>query len=138
MRIWHILRTMLELQCDPFIDAMNSDIIERAFQNVVGLDIDPNAIEATKLSLSLFHLVVTGRFPERLNVVSTETFGYYIDHSELGSSFDVEVVNPPFIPIERQPVSMRNSIASFMAGDADGRTDVYLAFLIPFLRSPAV
>src|SRR5581483_7646439 len=72
MRIWHILRTMLELQCDPFIDAMNSDIIERAFQNVVGLDIDPNAIEATKLSLSLFHLVVTGRFPERLNVVSTE------------------------------------------------------------------
>ena len=50
------LRTLLEMQCDPLQERVTTDLIETAFSNVLGIDIDPNAVQAALLSLSLLHL----------------------------------------------------------------------------------
>jgi hypothetical protein len=42
------LRTLLEFQCDPTNDALRPDLVETAFLNTVGLDLDANAVAATQ------------------------------------------------------------------------------------------
>ncbi|OGO39863.1 MAG: hypothetical protein A2Z03_06060 [Chloroflexi bacterium RBG_16_56_8] len=123
-------RTLLELQCDPVQDGVTTDLIHTAFGNVVGLDIDENACQATRLSLALLHLVLTNELPEKLNVISAESIEYFQQHSnELKGKFDAVMVNPPFVPLETQSITMRERISQFMGKYASGRIDMYLAFL---------
>jgi hypothetical protein len=49
------VRTLLEIQCDPMQGEVTTELIQSAFQNVFGLDVDPNACQAALLSLSLLH-----------------------------------------------------------------------------------
>ena len=123
------LRTLLELQCDPTQGKLTTELIESAFENVIGLDIDPNACQAALLSLSLLHLVLANRLPSNLNVYAEEAIKFYDEHSNLRESRGVVVANPPFVSLETQNETMRVRLAEFMANDASGRIDLYLAFL---------
>lgn len=123
------LRTLLELQCDPIQDGVNSETISRAFDNVLGLDVDESASQATRLSLSLLYLTLTGTLPTKLNVVTTESIEYFLTHPELKESFDAVIVNPPFISSGNQSETIRQRISKLMGEDSSGWVDTYLAFL---------
>ena len=123
------LRTLLELQCDPTQDGITTDLIQNLFQNVLALDVDANACQATRLSLSLLHLVLTNTLPTKLNVISAEEIQYFDQHPELTEGFDVVMANPPFVSLDTQSESMRKLVRKFMAECATGRIDLYLPFL---------
>lgn len=110
-------------------EGITTGIIDTAFRNILGLDIDGNAVQATVLSLSLLHLVLTDALPKQLNIVSSEAIEYYQNHPELKGAFDAVIANPPYVSLGTQSPAMRQIITEFMAGDASGRIDAYLAFL---------
>ncbi|MCE5199783.1 MAG: N-6 DNA methylase [Armatimonadota bacterium] len=124
------LRTLLEMQCDPAYDEVDSGVVEKAFENTVGLDLDMNACQATCLSLALLNLILTERLPSSLNVVNEEAISYYQQHSELKETYDAVIANPPFVALGAQSPVMRQRIADFMHGYAEGRIDTF----VPFLR----
>jgi len=123
------LRTLLELKCDPRQDDITTELIDRAFGDVVGLDVDSNATQATILSLSLLHLVLTDTLPESLNVFASEAIEYYQKNSQVKEYFDAVIANPPYVALTTQDPAMRQHITEFMGEHASGRIDTYLAFL---------
>ncbi|TEU13653.1 MAG: hypothetical protein E3J21_18150, partial [Anaerolineales bacterium] len=123
------LRTLLELQCDPTQDGVTTELIQTAFGNVLGLDIDENACQATRLSLALLYLVLTHRLPQTLDVFSVESIKYYQEHPELKGTYDAVIANPPFVSLDTQTLAMRERVSQFMGEYASGRIDMYLAFL---------
>ncbi|MCF0050619.1 N-6 DNA methylase [Dyadobacter sp. LJ53] len=123
------LRSLLEIKCDPRNEYLTEDQIPAAFQDLLGLDIDPNATKATQLSLSLLQLVLTGKLPEKLNIITAETIDYVSQRPDLNGSFDVVISNPPFISTSAQTDFMREKITNFMQDLGSGRIDTYLAFL---------
>lgn len=124
------LRTILEMQCDPFrFEAVTEDSVREAFGNVLGIDCDPNACHATRLSLALLHLVLTGAFPESLQVVEAEAVEYYQSHSELARGFGAVTTNPPFVKWDRVPGPLRTRVRQFMEGFTSGKPDMFLAHL---------
>lgn len=125
------LRTLLEMQCDPaWLNGLALEEVERAYDGAWGIDIDPNAAQAARLSLALLHLVLTGgRLPRAINIVDNEALAYLSIHQEIKGSFDVAIANPPFVTIERQPDGIRFAIDEFLGALKSGRVDSYLAFL---------
>lgn len=123
------LRSLLELQCDPVQDGITTELIDRAFETVLGLDIDSNATQATILSLSLLHLVLTDNLPESLQIIASEAIEYYQKNPQLKDSFDAVIANPPYVALTTQTPAMRQHISEFMDENATGRIDAYLAFL---------
>jgi type I restriction-modification system DNA methylase subunit len=123
------MRTLLELKCDPRQDDITTELIDRAFENILGLDIDSNAAQATILSLSLLHLVLTDTLPESLKVFASEAIEYYQNNPQLRNSFDAVIANPPYVALTTQEPAMRQHLTEFMGEYASGRIDTYLAFL---------
>ena len=123
------LRTLLEMQCDPFQDGVTSDVISKSFANAMGLDIDPNATHAARLSLSLLYLVLTGNLPDVLNLQTVESVEFFTNHGELHGTRDVVIANPPFVTVEDQSAEFRHRIKDYMGDYATGRIDTSLAFL---------
>lgn len=124
------LRTLLELKCDPIQDGITTEIIDKAFETVLGLDIDSNAAQATILSLSLLHLVLTDDLPKTLNIVASEAIEYYQNNPQLKGTFDAVIANPPYVSLTALNSAMRQRILDFMGKYASGRIDTYLAFLL--------
>lgn len=122
------LRSLLEIQCDPRNENLSDESIEQAFKNITAIDIDQNACNATQLSLSLLHLILLGKFPEKLNIIRSETIRY-IQENNLRNQFDVVISNPPFISSNFQSLDLRESIKSYLGDYAFGRSDSSLAFL---------
>ncbi len=123
------LRTLLELQCDPTQNGVTTELIKTAFENANGIDVDENACQAARLSLSLLYLVLTNHLPKTLNVFSAEAIAYYQEHPELKGAYDAVIANPPFVSLDTQSPAMRERVSGFMAEYASGRIDTYLAFL---------
>ncbi|MBE9152044.1 N-6 DNA methylase [Coleofasciculus sp. LEGE 07092] len=123
------LRTLLEIQCDPTQGGVTTEFIESAFENVVGLDVDPNACQAALLSLSLLYLVLTNQLPSNISIQTDEAIKYYQEHPELRNSFGAVITNPPFVALTDQSEAMRERITDFMSIDASGKIDLSLAFL---------
>ena len=123
------LRTLLELQCDLAQDRMTTERIQTVFGNVLGMDVDENACQATRLSLALLHLVLTNHLPPTLNVSSKESIQYYQEHPELKGTYDAVIANPPFVSLEDQTPAMRERVSEFMAECASGRINMSLPFL---------
>jgi methylase of polypeptide subunit release factors len=121
------LRTLLEMQCDPANEGFSIDSVRQSFALTSGIDIDPNACQATRLSLALLHLVLTGEFPETLNVVATEALEALQRQS--GLVFDVIIANPPFVKWDGLPTAIRERITSYMLEQGFGKQDLYFAFL---------
>ena len=122
------LRSLVELQCDPSVDGGRSDV-GNAFTHLLGLDVDPSACHATRLSLALLHLSLTGTFPDGMQVFNEEGVDYFLKHPELRDHFEVITANPPFIKWDRLTNEMRQSIVSFLGDGAVGKTDAFLALL---------
>lgn len=116
------LRTILEMQCDPLMPGVTNETISRAFRGLVGVDRDPNAWEATRLSLSLLHVAFTQTVPAELRVHNanaiTQTWG----------KFDLVVSNPPYIRSDDLTPKDRAAYASYLGRSSSGKTDAYLAF----------
>jgi len=123
------LRTLLELKCDPMQDGITTELIDRTFETVLGIDVDSNATQAAILSLSLLHLILTDNLPENLRIIASEAIEYYRNNPQLKDSFDAVIANPPFVPWAAQNLAMREHISEFMNEDASGRIDTYLVFL---------
>lgn len=123
------LRTLLELKFEPIQSGVTTSLIQDAFENVLGLDVDINAAQATRLSLALLSLALTSSFPPRLNVFSKEAIEYFQKNPQLKNSQEAVIANPPFVPPQLQPVAIRERISEFMANYASGRVDAYLPFL---------
>ena len=123
------LRTLLEFQCDPIQDDVNSEVIRKLFDNTQGWDIDENATNATLYSLASLFMVLTDTLPEQLQIVNTESIEYYLKNVQLRGTFDSVIVNPPFVSFGSQDDEFRKVLASFMSDEAKGRIDTYLAFL---------
>jgi hypothetical protein len=123
------LRTVLEMQCDPSLDGDFRATTDHVFKAVLGVDVDPNACEATRLSLSLLHLVLRGNFPKHLRVVDEEAIKYITGHPRDRDQFDAVFANPPFIPHTMLKTEMQDRIADYMGEHLIGRADMYLAIL---------
>lgn len=123
------LRTILELQCDPRQKIDMRQPTENAFKNTIGIDIEENACQATRLSLSLLYLVLMARYPRMLKIFNEEAIDYYLKNPNLRESHDVVITNPPFIPWDRLPSEFRNRVRTFMGNYAKGKVDMFLAHL---------
>ncbi|MBD2122403.1 Eco57I restriction-modification methylase domain-containing protein [Trichocoleus sp. FACHB-262] len=123
------LRTLLEYQCDLTQEGVTTELIKQAFNNVVGVDIDPNACHATILSLSLLHLVLTNQLPLKLNIHNCEAITYYQEQANIRSGFNAVISNPPFISLGDQAEEVREQLSKFIGNHGRGKLDYYLAFL---------
>jgi hypothetical protein len=123
------IRTLLETKFDPVQNGVTTAEVHEAFKNVLGLDWEINAAQATRLSLALLSLALTGSFPSELNVIAAEGIEYFQQHGKLRNSQEAVLANPPFVALETQPQAIRERIAQFMSKHATGRIDSYLAFL---------
>lgn len=123
------LRTILEMQCDPWQDIDVPQTTKRCFSKVMGIDVDGNACQASRLSLSLLHLVLTGSFPKNLRIVTAESIEYFSKHRELRESCDVVIGNPPFIKWDNMTPTMKKRVADFMKDYSHGKVDLFLALL---------
>jgi type I restriction-modification system DNA methylase subunit len=121
------LRTLLEMQCDPSDDGFSSATVRQAFSNTHGIDVDPNACQATRLSLALLHLVLADEFPESLNIEEADAIEKLQEHSD--AMFDVVIANPPFVKWDGLSLPIRERIATYMQEAGLGKQDLYLAFL---------
>jgi hypothetical protein len=121
------LRTLLEMQCDPSDDGFSNAMVERTFGNTRGIDIDPNACQATRLSLALLHLVLTGNFPESLDIEEAEAIELLQGQPDM--TFDVVIANPPFVKWDGLSPTFRQRLAAYMPEQGLGKQDLYLAFL---------
>src|SRR5256885_6254978 len=80
------LRTLLELKFESIQSGVTTNVIQEAFENVFGLDMDVNAAQATRLSLALLSLALTSSFPSQLNVFSVEAIEYFEKNPGLKNS----------------------------------------------------
>jgi len=124
------LRTLLEMQCDPLQGINPKEVAEASFPKVFGVDIDPNACQASRLSLSLLYLVLTGTLPTSLNIINRETINYYTSQKDvLSNRFDVLIGNPPFVRWELLSDEMKQRVAAFMKDSSIGKIDLSLPIL---------
>ncbi len=123
------LRSLLEIQCDPRVEGITKEVISQNFASAAGVDIDVNACKATELSLALLQLLLTGKFPDRLNINNVEAIGYFKNHPELKESYDAVLANPPFIPYYSQSDEIKSILKDYLGDLKVGSPDIYLAFL---------
>jgi len=124
------LRTILEFKCAPAFDGISSIEIETIFSNVQGVDIDVNATQATKLSLSLLYLVLmSGKLPKKLNIISDDALQYFSKHTKLKNSLDIVITNPPYISFDYQSQEIRERVEGTLGELTSKKPDIYLSFL---------
>lgn len=128
------LRALLELQNEALLDTRTTESIKNTFNNVTGIDFDPNACHAARLSLSLLSLVLLGEFPTDLKILNREALEYYLENQDLKEAVDVVIANPPYVNFEAQSPEIRNRVADILGEDGAGRPDLYLAMLKISLR----
>ena len=123
------LRTFLEQKIER--QNLSTIDIKRCFKGILGIDIDENACQASKLSLALLHLMRTDMLPssKSLKILNEESIEYFKKHENLCNKFGVVIGNPPFVRLELQSATLRKRIRNFLSDIVDGRPDLYLAFL---------
>jgi len=118
------LRTLLEKKSENFD---NIQTIEKSFRNILGIDIHKTACQATKLSLSLLHLVVTDKLPKNeINILNKNALEYFVDKKEIA---DIIISNPPYVAYNRLKDTEKKQLKSFLKDLAFGKTDLYFAFI---------
>lgn len=123
------LRTILEMQCEPWQEVDMRLPTERAFNNILGIDVDENACQAARLSIALLYLVLTGKLPGKMNVLNSEAIEHLQQHPNLKESCDGVIANPPYISWDNIPKILQQRITNFMGQLGKGKIDTYLAHL---------
>lgn len=122
------LRTVLEMQCDPLQEFDMREPTTQAFKNVLGVDVDENACQATRLSLYLLHLVLRGDFPSEININQKDAIQYFRENN-ISRAYDAIITNPPFVKWDKLSQSQRDNLSDFMRKYGKGKLDLYLALL---------
>lgn len=124
------LRTILEMQCEPWQEVDMRVPTEKAFGNILGIDIDENACHATRLSIVLLYLVLMESLPKELNVINSEAIKYFEGkRDELCNRYDAIIANPPYIAWADIEPTLQERISRFMGDLGVGRIDTYLGHL---------
>jgi type I restriction-modification system DNA methylase subunit len=122
-------RTMLEMQCDPMSDRVSVGVIRRYFEQTYVIDKNENACEATRLSLSLLHLIATGVLPQKLKVICTNAIEMAVDGRLGFETYGAVVANPPYVKHEHLGDEERRIYEDYLSGTSVARVDSYLAFV---------
>jgi len=123
------LRTFLERMSGRA--ELNTAEIKGCFKKVLGLDVDENACQASRLSLALLHLMCTDSLPSArsLQIIADEAIRYFEANDNLKEKFGAVIGNPPFVRLELQTANMRKRVQGFLSDIMKGRADLYLAIL---------
>jgi len=103
--------------------------IIKNFAGVQAIDRDPNACEATALSLALLHLVAVGVLPESFNVLRADAVGLALKEELSKASFGAVLANPPYVKLENLTPNEVRVYTSYLGDEAAGRIDSYIAFV---------
>lgn len=121
------LRTLLESKSNA-LESYNQNIIDKDFESVFGIDINPTACHSAKLSLSLLYLSYTGKLPEfSLNIVTQNSLDFFGPNK--ADTADICISNPPFVAHNRLSKVERDHIKKFLGETAYGKSDLYLPFI---------
>jgi hypothetical protein len=123
------LRTMLELHCNPTVPGTTKASIASAFTLTEGVDRDPNACEATRLSLALLHLVATGELPDALPVSTADAIIEAKNGRIEKSAYGAVLTNPPYVKLDFLSPADREQYAAFLGPEFKGRLDAYIPFV---------
>jgi type I restriction-modification system DNA methylase subunit len=123
------IRTLLETQIDSNEEVITDTILDTYLRNIIAIDIDENACQATKLSISLLYLVFTDKLPKSLNIYQKESIQFWNENFQFENSFDVVVSNPPFIKNEGRGSINKARFEKYMSNLFFGKADEYLLFL---------
>lgn len=123
------MRTLLELLAERF-NHINAEEIKDTFSNILAIDVDVNACQATKLSLALLYLLLYSDFPE-LNVIHAESIQYLYGKNDHLNSYDLIISNPPYIRYEFLSDELKTFLKETpsFSDFSKGKSDLYLAFL---------
>lgn len=120
------LRTVLEYIVEK--NSSSFDTIKMAFQNVVGIDKNKTACDATNLSLTLLHLISTGELPDKtLSIINEDTLEYFKNSNP--PKCDIVISNPPFIKWNSLTLAERELMKSSLGDCSFNKSDLYLAFI---------
>jgi methylase of polypeptide subunit release factors len=122
------LRAFLELQNEALLEARTTESVAATFDNVLGVDIDANACQAARLSLSLLSLVLLDDDIRDVNIQNENALTYIPEHGA-DLRVDVVVANPPYVKVESQSQEVRDAILNILGETSQGRPDLYLAVL---------
>ena len=107
-----------------------------ALESLLGIDVDENAVAASRLSLALLYLAARGELPEDVPIELDDSIRRFASGSSQGGrTFDAVMANPPFVRTESQPEDVRQAIAGHVGFAAKGKLDTYLAFLVFSIRA---
>ena len=124
------LRTVLEMQCEHSQTVDMREPTKRAFRNILGIDIDNNACNATRLSIALLHLILTHTLPRNLNIHCAETIDYLTqNHRKLLGKLDAVIANPPYIAWANIQPELQQRLLDYMEDFTMGKMDTYLAHI---------
>ncbi len=116
------------------LNNVTEQTVTSSVENVMGWDIDPNACQATELSLALLHLVLLNKLPDNLPILVTESLQHFLDHPEVHDTLDVVLANPPFVRYELLSNDLKERMGLVLGQYGQGRSDLYLAFLMLGLK----
>lgn len=123
------LRNLLELQANPLNGSTTPQSIAASFEGMEGVDRNPNACAAAKLSLALLHLVSTSRLPESLSITTGDSIERANAQMVDLSAYDAIVANPPYVKLDHLTPAERTLYTDYMGPSLKGRVDAYLAFV---------
>lgn len=125
------LRTLLELQCDPAAPGTLPSTIERAFSRTEGIDRDVNACEATRLSLALLHLIVTGSLPKasELRIIHGDAISARLEGELVEGAYGAVMTNPPYVKLDNLLPADRETYKRYLGERYSGRIDAYIPFV---------
>jgi SAM-dependent methyltransferase len=122
------LRAFLELQNEALLETRTTESVAATFDNVLGIDVDPNACQAARLSLSLLSLVLLDDQVRPVDIRNESSLTYLKEHQGT-TNVDVVAANPPYVKVEAQTQEVRDTIAEVLSDMSQGRPDLYLAIL---------
>lgn len=124
------LRSVLEQKL-----MLASGSVDDAFNSVLGIDVDGNAVSAAGLSLALLHLAALGTLPYEVPVIQGNSICRSIFPPEPNRPLDAVIVNPPFVRTELQTEEVREAIAKRVGDLVRVKPDAYSAFLVASIES---
>ncbi|MDE0101183.1 MAG: N-6 DNA methylase [Bryobacterales bacterium] len=105
-------------------------------ESLSGVDVDENAVAASRLSLALLYLAACGELPKTLPIEHDDSIVRFAPNStSQDDQYDAVIANPPFVRTESQPGAVRRAVSTHLETVAKGKLDTYLAFLVFSIRA---
>ncbi|WP_111610841.1 Eco57I restriction-modification methylase domain-containing protein [Algoriphagus yeomjeoni] len=122
------LRTLLETEIEERISKKSNFNIDKLFNNVTGIDLDPNACLATNLSLTLLHYIFNKTFAQP-DIITGDSLTILQEKIKKKENFDIVISNPPYINQDNKSEEETNKNKIILEGLNNGKIDTYQAFI---------